>query len=66
MSNNSVACPDTNLLPPEFWEGYRGNGEPFGLINLPLARSCGRLGETQYPDPLIQGFNPLNTAAWIA
>lgn len=57
-SNNSVACDDINLLPPEFWEGYNGNGEPYGLINLKLARSCGRTGETQYPDPGINGFNP--------
>jgi ribonucleoside-triphosphate reductase len=57
-SNNSVACDDIRLLPPEFWEGYHGNGEPYGLINLKLARSCGRIGETQYPDPNLRGFNP--------
>ena len=34
MSNNSVACDDISLLPEEFWEGYKGNGEPYGLINL--------------------------------
>lgn len=62
-SNNSVACDDVNLLPPEFWEGYNGNGEPYGLINLKLARSCGRTGETEYPDPGINGFNPLTLAA---
>lgn len=28
MSNNSVVCNDIALLPDEFWEGYRGNGEP--------------------------------------
>ena len=58
MSNNSVVCNDFSLLPEEFWEGYKGNGEPYGLINLGLARSCGRLGETQYPDPDVDGFNP--------
>jgi ribonucleoside-triphosphate reductase len=57
-SNNSVVCHDISLLPNEFWEGYAGNGEPYGLINLDLARSCGRIGETQYPDPLLRGFNP--------
>lgn len=57
-SNNSVACDDVSLLPREFWEGYAGNGEPYGLINLELSRSCGRLGETQYPDPRVQGYNP--------
>lgn len=58
MSNNSVVCNDFSLLPEEFWEGYRGNGEPYGLINLRLARACGRLGETQYKDKRVRGFNP--------
>lgn len=58
MSNNSVVCNDFNLLPAEFWEGYRGNGEPYGLINLKLTRACGRLGETQYKDKKVRGFNP--------
>lgn len=58
MSNNSVVCNDFALLPEEFWEGYRGNGEPYGLINLKLARACGRLGETQYKDKRVRGFNP--------
>lgn len=57
-SNNSVVCNDIALLPDEFWEGYRGNGEPYGLINLKLARACGRLGETQYKDKKVRGFNP--------
>lgn len=58
MSNNSVVCNDYSLLPDEFWEGYKGNGEPYGLINLKLARACGRLGETQYKDKRVRGFNP--------
>lgn len=58
MSNNSVVCNDVNLLPSSFWQGYMGNGEPYGLINLSLSRSCGRLGEVDYPDPLVAGYNP--------
>ena len=58
MSNNSVVCSDINDLPDCFWDGYVGNGEPYGLINLELSRSCGRLGETNYPDPGVMGFNP--------
>lgn len=58
MSNNSVVCNDIETLPEQFWEGYKGNGEPFGLINLALARKIGRLGETQYPDLEVAGFNP--------
>lgn len=58
MSNNSVACDDVSLLPEEFWEGYKGNGEPYGLINLESSRRMGRTGETQYPDPDVMGYNP--------
>ena len=58
MSNNSVACDDVSTLPEEFWEGYKGNGEPYGLINLSSSRRMGRTGETQYPDPDVMGYNP--------
>lgn len=58
MSNNSVVCNDFKLLPAEFWEGYQGNGEPYGLINLKLSRAIGRTGETKYPDKRVRGFNP--------
>lgn len=58
MSNNSVVCNDINNLHDYFWEGYEGKGEPYGLINLKLSRKMGRLGETQYPDPDVMGYNP--------
>ena len=58
MSNNSVVCNDIRDLHEFFWDGYEGKGEPYGLINLNLSRKVGRLGETQYPDPLVQGYNP--------
>lgn len=58
MSNNSVVCNDIHQLPAQFWQGYIGNGEPYGLINLNLARSTGRIGEDQYKDPEVVGFNP--------
>jgi adenosylcobalamin-dependent ribonucleoside-triphosphate reductase len=58
MSNNSVVCNDITQLPEQFWQGYLGNGEPYGLINLGLARKIGRVGETQYPDMEVGGFNP--------
>lgn len=58
MSNNSIVCNDFSLLPDQFWQGYLGNGEPYGLINLKLAQSMGRTGETQYPDLDVIGFNP--------
>jgi len=58
MSNNSVVCDDVSDLPDEFWEGYKGNGEPYGLINLESSRRMGRTGETEYPDPDVMGYNP--------
>jgi adenosylcobalamin-dependent ribonucleoside-triphosphate reductase len=58
MSNNSVACDDISLLPEEFWEGYKGNGEPYGLINLEASRRMGRTGDLMYPDPDVMGYNP--------
>jgi adenosylcobalamin-dependent ribonucleoside-triphosphate reductase len=58
MSNNSIVCNDINLLPEQFWQGYMGNGEPYGLINLKLAQSIGRTGDIFYPDPDVIGFNP--------
>lgn len=58
MSNNSVVCNDIGELHDFFWDGYEGKGEPYGLINLKLSRKTGRLGETQYPDPKVQGYNP--------
>ena len=58
MSNNSVACDDVSTLPEEFWEGYKGNGEPYRLINLTASRRMGRTGETNYPDPNVMGYNP--------
>lgn len=63
MSNNSVVCHDVKDLHEFFWDGYEGKGEPYGLINLKLSRKVGRLGETQYPDPDVQGYNPLKLAA---
>lgn len=58
MSNNSVVCNDIDLLPEQFWAGYKGNGEPYGLINMRLSREVGRLGDTRYPDPGVVAFNP--------
>lgn len=58
LSNNSVVCNNILDLPEQFWNGYMGNGEPYGLINLDNARSFGRTGETEYPDLNVVGFNP--------
>jgi hypothetical protein len=58
MSNNSVVCTDIEELHDYFWDGYEGKGEPYGLINLELSRLVGRLGEYEYPDPNVAGYNP--------
>ena len=59
MSNNSVVCGDINKLSDEFWEGYNGTSEPYGLINLDLSRKIGRIQDGEkYPDPDVVGFNP--------
>lgn len=58
MSNNSVVCNDIKDLHEYFWDGYEGKGEPYGLINLRLSRKVGRLGDTNYPDPDVEGYNP--------
>lgn len=60
MSNNSVITEDITSLPSSFWHGYEGNGEPYGLINLPLCRKLGRLadGHNYRPDPDVAGINP--------
>ena len=61
MSNNSVVCNNIKELPEEFWKTYENGGEPYGLINLKLSQSCGRIGDTQYKDKLVRGFNPCLT-----
>ena len=56
-SNNSIYADAYEEIVPEFWKGYDGTGEPYGLLNRKLARTYGRLGEKS-PDPTIEGFNP--------
>ena len=58
MSNNSVVCNDITVLPTQFWKGYEGNGEPYGLINLGLSRKVGRTGELDFADPDVVAYNP--------
>jgi len=59
-SNNSVICNDINDIidNDDFWSGYEGKGEPFGLVNLGLSRNCGRLGDFEYLDQDACGMNP--------
>lgn len=54
-SNNSYLCPKFSYLPYNYWESFDGKGEINGLINLPLMRKYGRLGEEK-----INGFDLTN------
>lgn len=56
-SNNSIYADHFDEIMPEFWRGYDGSGEPYGLLNRRLARTQGRLGEKNV-DNSIEGFNP--------
>lgn len=56
MSNNTIVADDFTYLSDKLWEGYSGNGEPYGLFNLPLCQKTGRLGEKIKDN--IDGMNP--------
>lgn len=56
MSNNSIYADSFTQISEQVWEGYRGNGEPYGLMNLPLSRTQGRLGESRRDE--CEGGNP--------
>lgn len=56
-SNNSIYADHYDEIMSEVWKGYDGSGEPYGLLNRRLARTCGRIGEKR-SDPSIEGFNP--------
>lgn len=58
MANCSVICNDISKLPEQFWEGYKGNGEPYGLLNMKLMRDVGRTGDTNWPDNNAVISNP--------
>lgn len=56
-SNNSVYADSYEEIIDEFWKGYDGSGEPYGLINRNLIRKNGRLGE-KINDSRVIGTNP--------
>lgn len=57
MSNNSIYCDSYDHIMENVWDGYAGNGEPYGFINIDLAKKNGRIGE-KAKDSGVQGFNP--------
>ena len=56
-SNNSIYADSYDEIIEEFWKGYDGSGEPYGLINRSLMRKFGRIGEI-VDDSKIIGTNP--------
>jgi len=59
MCNLSVNCNDITTLPDLFWEGYKGNGECYGLVNMDLTKQIGRVVDgNKYPDPDVEIYNP--------
>jgi len=56
-SNNSIFADSEDELIDEFWKGYDGSGEPYGLINRKLMKKTGRLGE-KVNDSKVVGTNP--------
>lgn len=56
MSNNTILADDFSYLSDKVWDGYNGNSEPYGLMNLPLCQKYGRLGEKIKDN--CEGTNP--------
>lgn len=57
MSNNTIYADEYSHIMEHVWEGYGGNGEPYGFFNLPLSQKVGRLGEP-CNDRAVEGTNP--------
>jgi intein/homing endonuclease len=62
-SNNSLLCSNYDHILDEYWNGFLGNGEPYGLINIKNCKRHGRTGEEKIGDfdlydESIIGVNP--------
>lgn len=56
MSNNTIYADDYTHVMEDVWDGYGGNGEPYGFFNLGLSQNYGRLGEKRKDNAI--GLNP--------
>ena len=56
LSNNTIYADDYSHISNDIWEGYAGNGEPYGLFNVKLSHKVGRLGEHRKENG--EGTNP--------
>lgn len=57
MSNNTIYADSYSYMSDDFWNGYAGNGEPYGLFNLALAQKKGRTSDDDIIDN-CEGCNP--------
>jgi len=71
FSNNTVSADTPDYLLDDFWVGYNGNGEPYGLFNERLSQTVGRLGEPitdrcELPNPcseqILESYESCNLA----
>lgn len=59
MSNNSLICNDITKLSDSYWDSFYNEGEVFGLINLNLCRTMGRIKDGKNTvDADVEGVNP--------
>lgn len=56
MSNNTIYADEYDHIMEQVWDGYAGNGEPYGFFNLPLSQKYGRIGEERKDN--CEGTNP--------
>lgn len=56
MSNNTIYCDSYDHIAEGIWDGYGGNGEPYGFFNLNLSSKFGRTGEKSKEN--CEGTNP--------
>ncbi len=56
MSNNTIYCNSYDHIAEGIWDGYGGNGEPYGFFNLGLSSKQGRVGEKVKEN--CEGTNP--------
>ena len=56
MSNNTIYCDSYDHIAEGVWDGYGGNGEPYGFYNVALSSKFGRTGEKSREN--CEGTNP--------
>jgi adenosylcobalamin-dependent ribonucleoside-triphosphate reductase len=56
MSNNTIYCDSYDHIAEGVWDGYAGNGEPYGFFNVALSSKFGRTGEKVREN--CEGTNP--------